>query len=155
MPALAWNTTHDKATGSAIVSTSAQQPEGEATNLEKKETGVDAEEHPVRQDNARKAAPANRQNARVAAAYRSTHPKPAVVQRAGTRQHSAATLKTGQLTNGRPAKLHTKQATLHREVRQDREDNSRQQTAGEKNKVNQQNKASNEIHQKKHNARMF
>jgi hypothetical protein len=154
VPALAWNTAHNKATGSAIMSTSAQQTEGEAANLEKKETGVDAEEHPVRQDNARKVTPANRHTTRVAAAHRSTRPKAAVVQRAATQQHSTAKLKTGQLTTGQAAKLQTKQTTLHREVRQDREDNSGPM-AGEKNKVNQQNKTSNEIHQKKHNARMF
>jgi hypothetical protein len=132
----------------------AQNSAGEAANLERKETGVDAEEHPMRSDSARKATPANRHNARVAATHLATHPKSAAVQRAATQQHSTAKLKTGQLTSGQSAKLRTKPTTLHREVHQDREDNG-QQAPGEKSKDDQQTKTSNDIRLKKHNARMF
>jgi hypothetical protein len=150
-----------------VVPAGPQQTAGEAANLEKKETGVNAEEHPMRQDNAGKQTTANHQKPRQAhlskaigrdqhnARVANTSSKTEVGQRAQNQQKRvAAGLKTGQLTSSEAAKLQTKRAALHREVQG--EENGGQLTAGEKAKVNhQQNKTSNEIHQKKHNARMF
>lgn len=142
LPALARNAASGNGTGSVVAAAGAQQTEGEAANLEKKETSVGAEMHPA---NSHKATAASTHKNHVA----TTHPKAAAVRRTGTQQHSTAKLKTGQLTSGQSAKLKTKQTTLHRE------DNGGPQSAGEKTNVNQQNKTSNDIRLKKHNARMF
>ena len=155
VPALPQNTARNNDPGSAVVAPGPRQTEGEAANLEKKETGVDTEALPVRHDHAGKRPAASAHNARLAATH-SIHPKAAVVQRAATPQHGTAKLQTSQLTSGRSAKLQTRQTTLHRAVDPDREEDGGQLSAGEETKVNhQQNKPSNEIHQKKHNARMF
>lgn len=150
-----------------VVLAGPQQTAGEAANLEKKETGVNAEEHPMRQDNAGKRTVASHQKPRQTHLSKAigrdphktgaaaTHPKAEVGQHAANQQkHVAAGLKTGQLTSREAAKLQTKRAALNRQVQS--EENGGQQRAGEKAKVNHQpNKTSNEIHQKKHNARMF
>ncbi len=147
VPALARYTASSPGAGTVVAATGPQQTEGEAANLEKKETSVDAEVHP---DTERKATAPSMHKNHIA----TTHPKVAAVQRTGTSQHSGAKLKTGQLTSGQSAKLQTKQTTMHPEVHQDREENG-QQTAGEKAKVHQQDKTTNDIRLKKHNARMF
>ncbi len=150
-----------------VVLAGPQQTAGEAANLEKKETGVNAEEHPMSQDNAGKRTVASHQKPRQTHILKAidrdphktgvaaTHPKAEVGQHAANQQkHVAAGLKTGQLTSGEAAKLQTKRAALNREVQS--EENGGQQRAGEKAKFDHQpNKTSNEIHQKKHNARMF
>jgi hypothetical protein len=165
VPALAQNTAQSNDTG--VMPSGPQQTAGEAANLEKKETGVNAEEHPMRQDNAGKRTAASHQKPRQThiskaidrdkhnAHVANTNAKTEVGQRAQNQQKRvAAGLKTGQLTSGEAAKLQTKRAAFNREVQG--EENGGQLTAGEKAKVNhQQNKTSNEIHQKKHNARMF
>jgi hypothetical protein len=152
VPALARNAASGHETSGAIMPAGSQQTAGEAASLEKKETGVDAEEPPVRRDNSRKATAASAHKSSVATA----HPKAAAVQRTGTRQHGTAKLKTGQLTSGQSAKIQAKQTTFHGEVHPDREDNASNRAAVEKAKLNpQQDKPSNEIHLKKHNARMF
>lgn len=163
MPALAQNIANGSENGPLTA--------GEAANLEKKETGVNAEEHPTRQHKGGKLAAVNRQKFhhqqnhpskaitrdRQSARVVSAHPKTEVGRRAANQQKRvAAGLKTGQLTSREAAKVETKQAALNREVHTDREENGGKLTPGGQTKVNhQQNKLSNEIHQKKHNARMF
>ena len=129
---------------------------GEAANLERNEAG--AEERDMRDDNRGRLTSAHRarlqhQQNRVSkaidhkkrnAVVTSAHAKTA----AGPRQpHRTAQLKTGQLTTRHAGHLETKEAALHRQIHSDRE-----QDAG---KSTPEDKSTNPIHLKKHNARMF
>jgi hypothetical protein len=67
----------------------------------------------------------------------------------GGKQQQAASLKTSQLTSGGTAHIETKESSLHREIHSDREE------TGSAPATPQPNKTTNQIHLKKHNARMF
>jgi hypothetical protein len=144
---------------------------GEAASLERKEAGLNAEERDMREDNHGRLTAANRaklhhqQNQVSKAIYRSkhnaaaakTHPKTVAGQRAQSQQHRvAAGLKTGQLTSRGAAHLQTKQASFNRQVHRDHQENGGKLISAEPAQANQQqNKTSNPIRLKKHNARMF
>jgi hypothetical protein len=66
-------------------------------------------------------------------------------------QHHTAEIKTGQLTSRQAAHLETKEAALHHQIHSDREPDSPKQTP----ETDLQDKSTNQIHLKKHNARMF
>ena len=66
-------------------------------------------------------------------------------------QHHSAELKTGQLTSRQAAHLETKEAALHHQIHSDREPDSPEQAS----ETATQDKNTNQIHLKKHNARMF
>ncbi|MBI1741316.1 MAG: hypothetical protein HY233_11240 [Acidobacteriales bacterium] len=144
---------------------------GEAASLEKKEAGLNAEERDMREDNRGRLTAANRaklhhqQNQVSKAIYRGkhnaaaakTHPKTVAGQRAQNQQpRAAAGLKTGHLTSREAAHLQTKQASFNRQVHRDHQENGGKLTSAEPAQANQQqNKTSNQIRLKKHNARMF
>lgn len=119
------------------------QGTGEATSQERKETSVDAE---VSAGSARKVS-AHSPRKHTAPAQTKT----AGVQRTSASQHRTAQLKTGQLTSGQSARLQSKQTTMHRTVPADGDDTSNQ-PANAKTKTS---KPGNDIHLRKHNARMF
>ncbi|PYX30922.1 MAG: hypothetical protein DMG80_11140 [Acidobacteria bacterium] len=66
-------------------------------------------------------------------------------------QQHTAELKTGQLTSRHAAHLETKEAALHHPIHSDREPDSPKQAP----ETAPQNNGTNQIHLKKHNARMF
>ena len=138
---------------------------GEAASLERKEAGMNAEERDMREDNHGRLTSANRarlqhqqnraskaidhkkHNAIVATAHAKTAPGPR------PQQHRTATLKTGQLTTRQAAHLETKETSLHYQIHSDRELNGGKPTP--ESQTNPQDKNSNQIHLKEHNARMF
>ncbi len=141
---------------------------GEAASLERKEVGLNAEEREMREDNRGRLTAANRaqlqhqQNRVSKAIYHKKHN--ATVARAHaknaagprTQQQRAAELKTGQLTSSKAAHLETKEASLHHQIHSDREPDGAKRTSEDRAQVNpQQNKNTNQIRLKKHNARMF
>lgn len=132
------------ALGRTATQSNSPQGTGEAASQERKETSVDAE---VSAGSARKASTNGPRKHTTLA-----QTKAAAVQRTSTSKHRTAQLKTGQLTSGQSAKLQTKQTTMHRAVPTDGDDASNQSAAGAKAKSS---KPSNDIHLKKHNARMF
>ena len=138
---------------------------GEAASLERKEAGS-TEDRDMRDDNrgrltsahrsklqhqqnrASKANDHKKHNATVASAHAKAAPGPR------PQQHRTAELKTGQMTTRQAAHLETKETSLHREIHSDREQDAGKLTPEDQS--NQpQNKNTNQIHLKKHNARMF
>jgi hypothetical protein len=67
--------------------------------------------------------------------------------------HRTAKLKTGQLTTSKAAPLETKEAALHHQIHSDREQDSAK--VSPETQTDPQDKNTNQIHLKKHNARMF
>jgi hypothetical protein len=148
---------------------SGQLTAGEASNLEKKEAGINAETREMREDNGGKLTAADRakiqrqQNHVSNQIYRDKHngavantsPKSEVGKRAENQQDRIANgVRSGQLTAGEAAHLETKEAALNKEVHNDRAANGGKLTPQEKAQVNhQQNKVSRQIYDKKHNGR--
>lgn len=141
---------------------------GEAASLEKKEAGLNAEERDMREDNHGRLIAANRAKLRHQrnqvskaiyhdkhnATAANSHPKTVAGQRAQNQQpRAAAGLKTGQLTSRAAPHPQTKQASFNRQVHRDHHENGGKLTPAQPNR--QQNKTSNPIRLKKHNARMF
>jgi hypothetical protein len=143
-----------------------KQIAGEAASLKRKEAGMNTEERDMREDNRGRLTSANRaaglqhqqnraskaidhkkHNAIVATAHDKTAPGPR------PQQHRTAELKTGQLTTRQAAHLKTKETTLHHQIHSDRELDGGKLTP--ESQTNPQNKNSNQIRLKEHNARMF
>jgi hypothetical protein len=139
---------------------SRKQTAGEAASLETKEAGLNPEERDMRDDNRGRLTSANRAKLQ----HRQNHVAKAVdhhhatvanasaqntAGQHGGKQQQAASLKTSQLTSGGTAHIETKESSLHREIHSDREE------TGSAPATPQPNKTTNQIHLKKHNARMF
>jgi hypothetical protein len=146
---------------------SGQLTAGETKNLETKEAGLNKEERNMRtQDNghltAADRARLNRQQNRLSNqiytdkhnAAQSHYGNGQVGQRRENQQDRIAQgIKSGQLTAGETAKLENQQQGINREVRGMRQANGGKLTQADKRAVNQQqNKASRNIYNKKHNA---
>ena len=138
----------------------------EAASLERKKAGMNAEERDMQEDNRGRLTSANRaarlqhrqnraskaidhkkHSAVVASAHAKTPPGPR------PQQHPTATLKTGQLTARQAAHLETKETSLHHQLHSDRELDGGKLTP--ESQTNPQDKNSNQIRLKEHNARMF
>jgi hypothetical protein len=147
---------------------SGQLTAGETANLEKKEAAINAETRKDRAANGGKLTPAekqqvNRQQNRVSnQIYKDKHNANTahygnneVGQRRENQQDRIANgIKSGQLTAGETAKLENQQKNINRQVATDRAANGGKLTASEKKQVNkEQNAASKNIYNKKHNAR--
>lgn len=148
---------------------SGQLTAGETTNLEKKESSLNQEEHDMRKmDNGHLTASdrttlnqqqnhlsnqiyQDKHNARV----QNTNPKTEVGQRRENQQDRIAQgVKSGQLTAGETAHLEKREGNINREVRNDRAANGGKLTGQERRQVNrQQNRTSRAIYRDKHNGR--
>jgi hypothetical protein len=140
---------------------------GETKNLETKEAGINKEERNMRADDgghltAADRAKINRQQNRVSGQiYNDKHNartdnfKGEVGQRQENQQDRIAQgIKSGQLTAGETAKLERQQQGINREVNGMREANGGKLTRADRRAVNQQqNAASRNIYNKKHNGR--
>ncbi len=147
---------------------SGQLTAGETANLEKKEAPINAETRADRAVNGGKLTAAekrqvNRQQNRLSnQVYHDKHNANTahygnneVGQRRENQPDRIATgIKSGQLTAGETAKLQNQQRNINRQVAADRAANGGKLTAGEKKQINkEQNAASKNIYDKKHNAR--
>ncbi len=145
--------------------TSGKRTAGEAANLERQEAGLNAEERDMREDNRGRLTSASRAQhhpSHVSKAINQHKHSPTVATAHArnaapvhTRQHRAPELKTGQLTPGQAAHLETKEASLHHQIHSDREQDGKPAPEDQAQTSAQQNKTTNQIHLKKHNARMF
>ncbi len=81
-------------------------------------------------------------------------PDPTIAERKENQQDRIAQgVKSGQLTAGETAKLENQQKNINRQTRADRAANGGKLTTGEKKQINkEQNAASKNIYNKKHNA---
>ncbi len=146
---------------------SGQLTPGETKNIESKEAGLNKEEHNMRgQDDghltAADRARLNRQQNRLSNqihtdkhnAAQDHFGKSEVGQRQENQQDRIAQgIKSGQLRPGETAKLENQQQGINREVHGMRQANGGKLTQADKKAVNQQqNKASGNIYDKKHNA---
>lgn len=142
---------------------------GETTNLEKKESSLNQEEHDMRkmdnghlttsdrttlnqqQNHLSNQIYRDKHNARV----QNTNPKTEVGQRRENQQDRIAQgVKSGQLTAGETAHLEKREGNINREVRNDRAANGGKLTGQERRQVNrQQNRTSRAIYRDKHNGR--
>jgi len=138
---------------------------GEAASLKRKEPGMNADERDMREDSRGRLTSTNRarlrhrqnhvskaidhkkHNAVVASAHAKIVPGPR------PQQHRTAELKTGQLTTRQAAHLETKETSLHHPIHRDREQDGGKLTP--ESQTNPQDKNSNQIRLKEHNARMF
>jgi hypothetical protein len=147
---------------------SGQLTAGETKNLETKEAGLNKEERTMRsQDNghltAADRAKLNRQQNRLSNqihtdktnANTAHYGNNEVGQRRENQQDRIAQgIKSGQLTPGETAKLENQQQGINKEVSGMRQANGGKLTQADKKAVNQQqNQASKNIYNKKHNAR--
>lgn len=148
---------------------SGQLTAGETKNLEKKETGLNAEENRMEKRNdgnlsaADKARLTRQQNRMSRQIYRDKHndrvqntnPKTEVGQRQRNQQERIAQgIKSGQLTAGETAHLEGREAAVNHEIHNERAANGGSLTAQERAQVNrQENRNSAAIYRKKHNAR--
>ncbi|HUA13687.1 MAG TPA: hypothetical protein VMG31_00210 [Verrucomicrobiae bacterium] len=142
---------------------------GETENLEKKEAGLNQEEHDMRKlDNGHLTAAdkttLNQQQNQLShriykdkhnSAVQNTDPKSEVGKRAENQQDRIAQgIKSGQLTAGEAAHLENGERNINREVRNDRAANGGKLTSQERAQVNrQQNRESRKIYRDKHNGR--
>ena len=142
---------------------------GETTNLEKKESSLNQEEHDMRKLDNGKLTTAdkttlNQQQNQLShqiykdkhnAAVQNTDPKSEVGKRAENQQDRIAQgVKSGQLTAGETAHLEKNEAKINQEVKSDRAANGGKLTAAERKQVNQQqNRESRKIYRDKHNNR--
>jgi hypothetical protein len=147
---------------------SGQLTPGETKNLETKEAGLNKEEHTMRSDDdghltaADRAKLNNQQNKLSNNIYDDKHNaaqdhfgNSEVGQRQENQQDRIAQgVKSGQLTAGETAKLENQQQGINKEVNGMRQANGGKLTNADKKAVNQQqNQASKNIYNKKHNAR--
>ena len=148
---------------------SGQLTAGETHNLEKKEAGLNHEEHTMRTlDNghlttADRSALNQQQNKlsnqiyqdKHNAAVQNTNPKSEVGQRQRNQQlRIAQGIKSGQMTAGEAARTEGHSAAINHEIHNDRAANGGRLTGAEKAQVNrQQNRNSARIYQAKHNTR--
>ena len=148
---------------------SGQLTAGETKNLEKKETGLNAEENRMEKrddgnltaaDKARLTRQQNRMSRQI---YRDKHndrvqntnPKTEVGQRQRNQQERIAQgIKSGQMTAGEAAHMEGREAAVNHEIHNDRAANGGTLTAQERAQVNrQENRNSAAIYRKKHNGR--
>jgi hypothetical protein len=147
---------------------SGQLNAGETKNLETKEAGLNKEEHTMRADDdghltsADRTKLNNQQNHLSNQIYDDKHNANTahygdseVGQRREDQQDRIAQgMKSGQLTAGESAKLENQQQGINKEVSGMRQANGGKLTQADKRAVNQQqNRASRNIYDKKHNAR--
>ncbi len=140
---------------------------GETANLEKKEAAINGETKADRAANggkltaAEKAKVNKQQNNLSKQIYKDKHNANTahygnnkVDQRRENQQDRIAQgIKSGKLTPGETAKLEKQQKGINKQVAADRKANGGKLTAAEKKQVNhEQNQASKNIHQKKHDA---
>src|SRR5271168_4815154 len=144
---------------------SGQLTPGETKNLETKEAGLNKEERNMRSEDDGHLTTAdrdklnNQQNHLSNQIYDDKHNdrtdnfKGEVGQRQENQQDRIAQgVKSGQLTAGETSKLETQQQGINREVKGMREENGGKLSKGDKALVNkQQNQASRNIYNKKHN----
>ncbi len=100
-----------------------------------------------RQNHVSKAIDHKKHNAVVASAHAKIVPGPR------PQQHRTAKLKTGQLTTRQAAHLETKETSLHHQIHSNREHDGVKLTP--ESQTNPQDKNTNQIRLKEHNARMF
>ena len=146
---------------------SGQLTAGETSNLESKEAAINGETRADRAANGGKLTPAekqqiNRQQNQVSKQiYQDKHNantahygNNAVGQRRENQQDRIAQgIKSGQLTAGETAKLENQQKGINQQVKADRAANGGKLTQSEKKQINkEQNAASKNIYNKKHNA---
>jgi hypothetical protein len=147
---------------------SGQLTAGETANLETKEAAINGETRADRAANggkltaAEKAQVNKQQNGLSKQIYQDKHNantahygNNAVGQRRENQQDRIAQgIKSGQLTAGETAKLENQQKGINQQVSADRKANGGRLTGGEKKQINkEQNQASKNIYNKKHNAR--
>lgn len=148
---------------------SGQLTAGETSNLEKKESSLNQEEHDMRKmDNGHLTTgdrtTLNQQQNKLSnqiyddkhnGRVQNTNPKSEVGQRQENQQDRIAQgVKSGQLTAGETSRLEGREANIHREVRNDRAANGGKLTGQERRQVNrQQNRTSHAIYRDKHNGR--
>jgi hypothetical protein len=147
---------------------SGQLTAGETANLEKKEAAINAETRADRAANGGKLTAGekrqvNRQQNRLSnQIYQDKHNANTahygnneVGQRRENQQDRIAQgIKSGQLTAGETAKLENQQKNINHQVAADRAANGGKLTTGEKKQINkEQNTASKNIYNKKHNAK--
>jgi hypothetical protein len=147
---------------------SGQLTAGETANLETKEAAINGETRADRAANGGKLTPAEKQqingqqNQLSKQIYNDKHNATTaqygnnkVGQRRENQQDRIAQgIKSGQLTAGETAKLENQQKGINQQVAADRAANGGKLTQGEKQQVNkEQNAASKNIYNKKHNAR--
>ena len=139
---------------------------GEAASLKRKEAGARAEERDIREDNHGRPTSANRDRLErrpnhvskaidhkkhtpvVSSAHAKTAPGPR------PQQHRTAKLKTGQLTTRQAAHLETKETSFRHQIHSDRKQDGGNLTPEDQTNP-QQDKSTNQIHLKEHNARLF
>ena len=146
---------------------SGQLTAGETANLEKKEAAINKETAADRAANGGKLTSAEKtqvnkqQNQLSKQIYKDKHNanvahygNNAVGQRRENQQDRIARgIKSGQLTAGETAKLEKQQQGINKQVATDRKANGGTLSTSQKRQINrQQNKASKNIYQKKHNA---
>lgn len=146
---------------------SGQLTAGETANLEKKEAAINKETAADRAANGGKLTSAEKtqvnkqQNQLSKQIYKDKHNanvahygNNAVGQRRENQQDRIAQgIKSGQLTAGETAKLEKQQQGINKQVATDRKANGGTLSTSQKRQINrQQNKASKNIYQKKHNA---
>jgi hypothetical protein len=146
---------------------SGQLTAGETANLENKEAAINGETRADRAANGGKLTPGEKrqvnqqQNQLSKQIYNDKHNANTahygnneVGQRRENQQDRIANgIKSGQLTAGETAKLENQQRGINQQVRADRAANGGKLTPGEKKQVNkEQNTASRNIYNKKHNA---
>jgi hypothetical protein len=147
---------------------SGQLTAGETANLETKEAAINGETKADRAANGGKLTAAEKtqingqQNGVSKQIYQDKHNANTaqygnnkVGQRRENQQDRIAQgVKSGQLTAGETARLENQQKGIHQQVQADRSANGGQLTTGEKKQINgEQNAASKNIFNKKHNAR--
>jgi hypothetical protein len=147
---------------------SGQLTAGETSNLETKEAAINGETRADRAANGGKLTPAEKQqvngqqNQLSKQIYNDKHNANTAAygnNKVGQRRENqqdriAQGIKSGQLTAGETAKLENQQKGINRQVKADRTANGGKLTPGEKQQVNkEQNAASKNIYNKKHNAR--
>jgi len=147
---------------------SGQLTAGETKNLETKEAGLNKEEHTMRSEDNGHLTAADReklnhqQNHLSNQIYDDKHNANTAHygnnevgdRRENQQDRIAQGVKSGQLTPGETAKLENQQQGINREVSGMRQANGGKLTNADKKAVNQQqNKASKNIYNKKHNAR--
>lgn len=143
---------------------------GETKNLEKKESNLNQEEHDMRKlDNGHLTAAdrttLNQQQNKLSnniskdahnSRVQNTDPKSEVGQRERNQQERIAQgVKSGQLTARETSHLEGRESAINKEVHNDRAANGGKLTPAEHRQVNrQENRTSNAIYRKKHNARV-
>jgi hypothetical protein len=147
---------------------SGQLTAGETANLETKEAAINGETRADRAANGGKLTSAEKkqinqqQNQLSKQIYQDKHNANTahygnneVGQRRENQQDRIAQgIKSGQLTAGETAKLENQQKNINQQVKADRQANGGKLTPGEKQQVNkEQNAASKNIYNKKHNAK--